>query len=133
MTYLLDTSVIIDLLRKKGGIAKFIADHEQDTFTTSAACAFELYSGVYRLPKEERAKRGNDVEGILSSLSEVVPFTTTIAEIAGSLYAQLSKSGTLIDDLDILIAATCLATSATPVTSNTRHFSRISSLPIITV
>lgn len=132
MTYLLDTSVIIDLLRKKGGIAQFIRTHEQDVFTTSAACAFELYSGVYRLPKDERAKRSNDVEGVLSSLADVIPFTSTIARVAGSLYAELSRMGTLIDDLDILIAATCLASSATLVTSNTKHFSRISALPIIT-
>ncbi|MCL1808532.1 MAG: type II toxin-antitoxin system VapC family toxin [Clostridiales bacterium] len=49
---------------------------------------------------------------------------------AADIYASLKKSGKLIDDADILIAASCIAHEYTLITNNIRHFNRIAELKI---
>lgn len=131
MIYLLDTSTLINLLRKKKNVYDFIASHESDTFVTSTLCAFELFSGVYRLPKKEQNKHKSEVNSLISSLYEVIPFTREQADIAGNIHAELNTKGERLEDLDVLIAGAALSSRATLITSNTKHFSRISSLPLL--
>ena len=50
---------------------------------------------------------------------------------AAEIYAALKKVGQLIEDSDILIAATCLVSDYTLITDNTRHFERIGGLHIV--
>jgi tRNA(fMet)-specific endonuclease VapC len=50
----------------------------------------------------------------------------TFAEIK----ADLQNQGNVIDDMDLLIAATALTMNYTLVTNNERHFSRIPGLQI---
>ena len=50
---------------------------------------------------------------------------------AAGIYAALKKVGQLIEDSDILIAATCLVNDYTLITDNTRHFERIDGLQIV--
>ena len=50
---------------------------------------------------------------------------------AAEIYAALKKAGRLIEDSDILIAASCLARGYTLITDNTRHFDRVDGLNII--
>ena len=52
-------------------------------------------------------------------------------DAAASIYAKLKKAGRLIEDSDILIAATCLAHGYTLVTDNTRHFERVEGLQLV--
>ena len=60
----------------------------------------------------------------------IIPLTDEIVEIATDIYADLHRRGSLINDADILIAATALAHGLIVVTNNQRHFSRISGLQI---
>ncbi len=50
---------------------------------------------------------------------------------AAQIYADLKKRGRLIEDSDILIAASCLAHDYTLVTNNTKHFEHIKGLDIV--
>jgi len=50
---------------------------------------------------------------------------------AAGIYAALKKVGQLIEDSDILIAATCLVNDYTLITDNTRHFERIDGLQVV--
>lgn len=50
---------------------------------------------------------------------------------AAVIYASLKKNGRLIEDSDILIAASCLAHDYTLITDNTRHFERVDDLKFI--
>ncbi len=133
MKFLLDTSILIDVLRKKIDVIEFIRNHQEDSFVTSSACVYELWSGVYRLPVDQQKPQAARLKELLSSLGKVVRLGMKEAAIAGSLYADLAKTGTLIDDIDILIAATSIARNATLVTRNSKHFSRIKSLDILTL
>ena len=50
---------------------------------------------------------------------------------AAGIYAKLKKAGCLIEDSDILIAASCLAHDYTLITDNTRHFERVDGLQLV--
>lgn len=52
MNYLLDTSVIIGILRGKAEAENFIADHIDDNFSTSCICEAEIAEGIYREKQE---------------------------------------------------------------------------------
>jgi len=46
------------------------------------------------------------------------------------LRAELRKQGNLIDNMDLLVAATCLVNKLTLITGNVKHFQRIPGLKI---
>jgi tRNA(fMet)-specific endonuclease VapC len=131
MNYLLDTSSIIDLLRKKGPIIHFISSHHSDAFLTSCICQMELAVGVFRERKDSIEKKRKEIEEIFSCFYSTVPFDSIQAQIAGEIKADLFKRGAMIDDLDILIAACAIASNAILVTPNIKHFTRVKNLHVI--
>ena len=60
--------------------------------------------------------------------STVFPLTDEIVVRAAEVYGTLHKRGTLIEDADILIAATALVHGLALVTENASHFDRIPDL-----
>lgn len=62
--------------------------------------------------------------------SLVLPLTDEIVVRASEIYGSLHKRGALIEDADILIAATALVHGLMLVTENPSHFSRIPELTI---
>jgi len=130
LTYFLDTTVIIDLLRKKIPAVDFITLHMDDAFITSCICEMEIASGIYREEESKIEKRRREVKDLFNSFYQVLPFNSEQAYIAGQIKAGLAKKGELIDDLDILIGAAVLYQQSVLVTSNIRHFTRIKNLQI---
>lgn len=127
-TYLLDTSVIIDYLRGKQETVERV--HALDgRFTSSIVCLAELYEGVYRVHNPQQVKE--TVENFFSSLSQVYSLSLEIAEVFGKLRAELKQRGEGLEDLDLLIAATCLSEHIPLVTQNTKHFSRVPHLLLV--
>lgn len=132
MIYLLDSSVLIDLLHHKQSAFFFIKSHAQDTMITSVLCAFEVSCGVERSHVNSMERHRNEYKELLISLSGVVSCTAEDAGIAAKIHADLTRKGNKIDDLDMLIAATALRLGATVVTYNPRHFERIKELTVKT-
>jgi predicted nucleic acid-binding protein len=54
-----------------------------------------------------------------------------VAEKASELYVKLKKKGLLIQDADLLIAATALIHGLCVITNNVNHFSRIKGLKVL--
>jgi tRNA(fMet)-specific endonuclease VapC len=133
MTYLLDTSVIIALLRGDAAAADFLADHETDTFTTSAICAFEIQSGINRLPPDDAIRHRAKVDRVFAAFAQVYPFDQEQAQSAGTIHATLAQKGGHIGDIDVLIAGAAIASGATLVTQDARHFSRVAGLDMVTL
>lgn len=134
MKYLLDTSVLIELLRQKIWIKMFMENHKKDDFLTSAICEAEIYEGIYREKEENISKKKSTFNQIVTSLFEtIIPFDSHQAELAGRMRAELTGKGMLIGDLDILIAAASIHSHATLLTSNPKHFRRIPHLAIESV
>ncbi len=66
----------------------------------------------------------------LLSLVHTIDLTEQIARIAGRLSADLMTGGELIDNEDILIAATSLHHNIPVFTANRRYFTRIPRLQL---
>jgi tRNA(fMet)-specific endonuclease VapC len=61
---------------------------------------------------------------------DVVPFDTNAADIYASLRNDLERSGTVVGNMDLLIASCAIANNAILVTNNEKHFSRIENLEV---
>ncbi len=60
----------------------------------------------------------------------VIPVTEKSASISAKLYAQLKQSGTIVDDIDLLIAGIAIENDMVLVTNNLKHFGRIEGLKV---
>lgn len=124
-SYLLDTSVIIDYLRGKETAVSLLDNIEGELFS-SYICMAEIYEGVYRVSNKEKIE--DAAVNFFASLSGIYGVDESVAKKFGEIRAELKKKGILIEDLDLLIAATCLVYDLTLITFNYKHFSRIDKL-----
>ena len=125
--YLLDTDIIIYSLKGDPAVVRNLQLHLNDPLHISAVTLMELYYGAYKSSQVESnlAK----VKAIESSM-DVVPVGQTLVEIFGLLKSNLEKSGTPLDDFDLILAATTLSRNLILVTNNTKHFQRINGLKL---
>ena len=110
---LLDTDVLIDVLRGREAVKAFLED-AADRFVPccSVISVAELFVGMY--PEEERATRAL-LDGLV-----ILPVTQEVAEVAGRF-----KRGTTTRRLelaDCLIAATAYVDGATLATGNVKDY-----------
>lgn len=133
MTYFLDTSVIIEYFRQSPKAGEFFAAHERDNFVTSAICEAELGEGIYREKPAKISEKLAQKNEFFDRLGEVTAFDREQADVVGKIRAQLSLKGSLIGDLDVLIAASAISRDATLVTTNPKHFSNIPGLNILSI
>lgn len=126
-TYFLDTSVIIDYLRGKEEVINLV-DSLKGRLVSSYICLSELYEGVFR-------SKNKNVEATIleffSGLSKTYGLNQKIAQEFGLLRKNLKQKGEIIEDIDLIIAATCIAYNLDLVTLNKKHFSRIKGLSIV--
>lgn len=64
----------------------------------------------------------------LAQEAGVLELCLSTLDLATGIYQNLRRRGVLIEDADILIAATALAHDATLVTRNLKHFGRVEGL-----
>lgn len=126
--YLLDTSVIIDYVRAKPQTVRLINDLH-GSLASSYLCLAELYEGVYRV-RDQKVEE-HIFREFFSNLSQVFGLDAETAQIFGQLRAFLKARGKVIEDMDLMIAATCLRHNCTFVTENKKHFDRIPNLQIL--
>jgi tRNA(fMet)-specific endonuclease VapC len=129
LTYLLDTNIVIALLRDRPARVRVRfrrAVSEGASITVSSVVLFELWYGVARSGRrDENAQR---LRVFLSGNIGVVPFEEGDASIAGELRGTLEANGTAIGPYDLLIAAHSLRTGATLATANVSEFARVPGL-----
>jgi predicted nucleic acid-binding protein len=116
MTYLLDSSVLIDALNGRHGRPQLLTRISQQDILL-ACCAVnvtELYMGMR--PGEEAR-----TEKFLRSL-EFYPVTWEIAQLAGDLFRQWRQKGQTLGLADVTIAAVALTHELVLVTDNQKHF-----------
>ena len=115
-TYLLDTSVIIDLLngkRKRDELLKTLLS-QGDLLSCCAVNVSEVYAGMR--PKEEPKS-----EQFLQSL-DYYEITWQVARRAGLLKRDYSKKGQTLTLPDTTIAAVALEYDLTLITDNLKHY-----------
>lgn len=133
MSYLLDTSILIDLLRQKSEAWDFLHTISKNIITTSSICEAETYEGIYREKQENIETKRKIFLKLLEEFTKVIVFDSDQAEIAGKIRAALSLKGSLIGDIDILIAAAAISQNATLVTKNLNHFQKILGLQLLSI
>ena len=125
--YLLDTDTIIFSLKGDASVQKNLLLHINDPIKTSVITLMELYYGAYKSQKVT----GNlaKIKTLEQSMEIITPGLES-AEVFGMLKSQLEKTGSRLDDFDLIIAACALSHNLTLVTNNEKHFQRIEGLKL---
>lgn len=116
MRLLLDTSVLIDVLRRRQGRRELLAEltREGHTLATTALNIAEVYAGVR--PEEEA-----QTEAFLDAL-DCYELTATAGRLAGSLKQKWARKGRTLTLADTIIAAVALESGCTLMTDNRKDF-----------
>jgi tRNA(fMet)-specific endonuclease VapC len=126
MRYLLDTSILSDLVRRpQGRIAEQIRQAGEARVCTSIIVAAELRYGA---TKKGSQRLTAQLEAVLGAL-DVLPFEAPADAVYGLIRTRLEQAGQPIGGNDLLIAAQALALGCTIVTDNDAEFARIDGLP----
>ncbi len=128
MRYLLDTNVVIDILRNDRIVEK---RYRLETLKRSNIfiCPVVYYEVVRGFRIVSASKRLNDFLNLCEEW-KMLPLDMNAIEKAIDIYVQLSK-GQTIEDNDIYIAAISMVNDCTLVTANIRHFSRVEGLNFV--
>ncbi len=123
--YLLDTNIIIYSLKNNKIVNENLKKYKNSLFAISIITYGELIFGA-----EKSQQKTNNLAKIheISEIFPILNLSSEIMNIFGSLKASLQKNGTIIDDMDLFIAATAIVNNYTLVTNNTKHFNRIEGL-----
>ena len=122
---LVDTSVIIDYLRKKNKEKTLFWElvNKYNCYV-SAVTVYEIYTGA-----KDEAKRV-EADTVISFLN-VISFDTPQAQNASIIFQKLKKENKLIEFRDIFIASCAIVQNIPLATFNTNHFERIKKLKIL--
>lgn len=124
---LLDTDTLSEIIKGRDAATQRQA---QEHLTRNRRFRFSIITR-YEILRGLRAKDAFDQIRSFDAQcrnSDVLPLTDDIVTRAAEIYATLRKRGALIDDADILIAATALVHGLVLVTNNLSHFRRIEGL-----
>lgn len=125
LTYLLDTNIVIYILKRRpmSVLAKFNqhADHMAISMVTYA----ELLHGVEKSASPQKNRKV--IEDFVSHL-HIVDYDQKAAAHYGHIRAMLEKSGSPVGVNDMHIAAQARSAGMVMVTNNLREFSRIDGL-----
>ena len=119
--YLVDSDVIIDLLRGVEGSKRFLLKLFESRVFISVLTVAEIMSGreTKQISKRERILR------FLENF-EIIPLDYETSMLAGEIRRDYN-----ISMADSIIAASALKNSLAIVTYNTKHFERIPNLEVI--
>lgn len=124
--YALDTNIVSALLRGDQVVRQRLEE------ATRAGKAVQLTALAYY-----ESKRGLLRAGLTSKLHRFGNFCRTFGvlyldqaslDVASEIWARLSRTGQVIEDADILMAAIAITNDVTLVTDNEAHFGRIGDL-----
>jgi tRNA(fMet)-specific endonuclease VapC len=126
----IDTDILIDLLRNVKKVVDFLTEIEErgNLLSTTVINAFELYLGAHK--SMEREQNLFATRKLLNRLI-LLPLELGSAETAGRIYAELETKGQPIGLRDALIGAITLTRGYTVVTRNVEHFQKITGLTVI--
>jgi tRNA(fMet)-specific endonuclease VapC len=126
-TYLLDTNILSDLIRRPAGkITQRIKAVGDEKICTSIVVAAELRYGAY---KKGSRRLTRQLELVLSALV-ILPLEQPVDRRYAEIRTGLEQAGTPIGPNDMLIAAHALALGLVLVTDNVDEFSRVPGLSL---
>jgi len=131
MGIVVDTDVLIDLLREKDDAVKKIRELEKnEELATTDINVFELYFGAYNSNKKD--KNLSSTRGLMKNLT-LLHTTEEAMETGCRIYSNMKAKGKSIDIRDVLIAAITLQNGASLLTMNREHFECIVELVLVSI
>jgi tRNA(fMet)-specific endonuclease VapC len=129
----LDTSFAIDLLREarrgeEGPATRFLATLDLEDVYISLFVQCELLVGAELSQRIDRAKE--EIVELCSRIRTVYP-DERLPPVYAGLLSSLTRSGRLIETMDVLIGTMAVIDGAVVVTRNVKHFNRIPDLKIL--
>lgn len=125
MIFVLDTDTLIYFLKGHPSVVEQIANTPLHLLATTVINQSELLFGAYN--SQKKSYNLNKVESCLNQL-KIFDLNSQAAYQYAEIKARLTKTGKLIEDLDLQIASICLVNQTTLITNNLKHFSRITGL-----
>jgi tRNA(fMet)-specific endonuclease VapC len=130
-TYLLDTSVVVDLLRtNSSAIRRRLTQRTKNVVGLSVITLCELQFGLELRANKYPHLRESEQRKLSTILEpfQWFPLTKDVMHSYGGIRSQLQVSGAGIGPLDTLIAAHAVSLDAVLVTSNVQEFRRVPKL-----
>ena len=126
MKYMLDSNICIYVIKKKPeAVLTRLRSATSEGVSISAITLAELEHGVALSAYPEK---NADALTQFLTLIDILPFDAKAAAHYGSIRADLQRKGTLIGQMDLLIAAHARAYKLIAVTNNVREFTRVEGL-----
>ena len=125
LRYLLDTNIVIYVIKKKPLPALYMFNQESGHMAISSITLAELLHGAEKSNAPERSLAV--VEDFCSRL-DVLPYGPKAAQHYGNIRSALEKRGQTIGVNDLHIAAHARSEGLTLVTNNLREFERVEAL-----
>lgn len=125
---LLDTNILTAFLKGNQKVVSNISAYldEFPVLTISVITYYEIIRGLKAINSINKLKTFQS----LVEKSEIENINKAIMDRAADIYVNLRRQGTLIEDADILLAATAIEKELVLVTDNIFHFKRIKELRI---
>lgn len=125
--YLLDTDTIIYSLMGIPAIVENMRAHAADPKAISVITYGEL---VYGAEKSQKISQNLAKVHRIREIFPVIELSCSIMDTFGSLKAELGRNGEVVDDFDLIIAATAITMGYSVVSNNEKHFSKIHDLSL---
>lgn len=129
MKYVLDTNIVAALMKGTNAAERLLATPPTDIAIPQPVVA-EIAYGIARLPRSKARGRLEARWRVISGELRRVEWTDEVSAHFGEIKGALERSGELIEDFDIAIAAHALAHEAILVTGNVAHMSRVRGLSL---
>lgn len=130
MKYLIDTDWSIQCLHAIEPWANRVRELEASGIGLSVISLAEIYEGVIYSKESQRSEMmlQNFLEGLC-----LVPIDSETCRIFAHERGRLRSQGNLIQDFDLMIAATAIRHDLTLLTNNRRHFARMDGVHVVSV
>lgn len=126
--YLLDTNICIYIAKHNpASVREHFAQHSVNELAMSVITLGELRFGAEKSQSQEKALA---VIEELANLMNVEALTESVAEHYGQIRAELQKSGQIIGNNDLWIAAHARSQNWILVTNNEKEFLRVDGLRV---
>ncbi|MHA1541119.1 MAG: type II toxin-antitoxin system tRNA(fMet)-specific endonuclease VapC [Alphaproteobacteria bacterium] len=127
MKYMLDTDICSYIIKKNPEkVLKKFQKIGADKICISVITYSELLFGAEKHGGKKLKERVN----LFLSLTKVLDFDCKSAVFYSKLRAKLEKKGSIIENMDLLIASCCLGHKCILVSNNIKHFLKIKKLKL---
>ncbi|TAL34045.1 MAG: type II toxin-antitoxin system VapC family toxin [Spirochaetes bacterium] len=127
MSYLIDTNIIIYSIKGNSIVHDNFLKNEKIPKAISVITYGELLFGAR---KSRNVEKNSAIVYRIKELFPIIDIDKAVIETFSELKVNSHKTGSIIDDFDLLIASTALTTNSILVTNNEKHFARIKGLKI---